>query len=312
LLKRLLQKRTFTLLVVPDSGSGIHTIRVTFSRLRALVVGVTLLPVLGLLIIGLLPDRTLVDPLGMTRQYALLKERVKSLEQDLDRLRRRQAESALLESRLRLLAGLDPIDPEVRQMGVGGPDFNASDPLAVLDPQTAQDVGRVSQSTDELMRQAEFQRYSYLEIVESLEQQKQVWAHVPSISPVIDGRRTSSFGRRLDPFTERPSFHEGVDMTAQRGTSIVATANGRVTFAGKNHGYGISVCIDHGNGLETLYAHLLDVKVRRGQTVKRGEEIARLGSTGRSTAPHVHYEVQLNGRPVNPETYILPEDAVVD
>jgi len=314
LLKRLLQKRTFTLLIVPDSGAGIRTVRVTFSRLRSVVVGGALLPVLGLFAIALLPDglRTLVDPLGMTRQYVLLKERVKSLDGDLDRLRRRQAESAALEARLRILAGLGPIDPEISQMGVGGPQFTTHDPLGEVDPEVAEEVNRVSESADELMRQAEFQRYSYLEIVESLEQQRQVWAHVPSISPVSDGRRSSSFGRRIDPFTERPSFHQGVDMTAQRGTSIVATASGRVVFAGKNHGYGLSVCLDHGNGVQTLYAHLLDMKVRNGQQVKRGQEIARLGSTGRSTAPHVHYEVQVNGRAVNPETYILPQDEIVD
>jgi murein DD-endopeptidase MepM/ murein hydrolase activator NlpD len=315
LLKRLLQKRTFTLLIVPDSGAGIRTVRVTFSRLRSVVIGGATLPALGLLLIlALLPvaGRSLGDPMGKSRQYAMLKERVKSLDSDLDRLKRRQAESTALESRLRVLAGLEPIDPEVSQMGVGGPDFAAQDPLAQLDSEVAGEVSRVSHTADQLLRQAEFQRYSYLEIVESLEKKREEWARVPSIAPVASGEVSSGFGRRLDPFTEQNSFHQGVDMSAERGESIVATAGGRVVFAGRNHGYGLSVSIDHGNGLETMYAHVSEVKVRRGEQVKRGQEIAKVGNTGRSTGSHVHYEVRLNGRAVNPDTYILPLDVVVD
>jgi murein DD-endopeptidase MepM/ murein hydrolase activator NlpD len=208
---------------------------------------------------------------------------------------------------MRLLAGLEPIDEGVRLMGIGGPDFTAQDPLYTLDAGLATDVGETRRTLDELLRQTELQRYSYLEVLENLEQQRDHWARIPSISPVAEGRITSGYGRRLDPFTKRRALHRGVDISARRGAPIVATADGKVIFAKKNYNYGLTVKIDHGNGIVTLYAHILDIKVKRGDRVKRGQEIARVGSTGRATAPHVHYEVRVDGRTANPRQYMLDE-----
>jgi murein DD-endopeptidase MepM/ murein hydrolase activator NlpD len=116
----------------------------------------------------------------------------------------------------------------------------------------------------------------------------------------VEGRVTSAFGGRTDPFTGLPATHRGVDYGAPEGTPIVAAAPGRVVFAGPRGGYGNSVEIDHGNGLVTLYAHAAEVGVRAGETVEAGQAIATVGETGRATGPHLHFEVRLEGRPVDP------------
>ncbi|MCL1999293.1 MAG: peptidoglycan DD-metalloendopeptidase family protein [Turicibacter sp.] len=151
-----------------------------------------------------------------------------------------------------------------------------------------------------------------LEIMAELDEQlmtevERLLPHIsnhPTIRPV-NGRFTSGFGWRRNPFGSGSEFHSGVDIAAPRGTAIVATGGGRVTFAGWNGAYGNQVVINHGNGIQTSYAHASSILVRVGQYVSRGEVIARVGSTGRSTGPHVHYEVLINGRAVNPVTFFL-------
>jgi murein DD-endopeptidase MepM/ murein hydrolase activator NlpD len=125
----------------------------------------------------------------------------------------------------------------------------------------------------------------------------------PSIWPV-EGRLMGGFGERTDPFSGEGAMHTGVDISAPTGTPVRTAADGIVTFAGWNSGYGQMVVVDHGGGYETYYAHLSRFAVVEGQEVRRGEQIGAVGSTGRVTAPHLHYEVRIGGAPVNPHTYL--------
>lgn len=127
----------------------------------------------------------------------------------------------------------------------------------------------------------------------------------PSIFPV-QGRLTSNFGYRRDPFNGSSDFHPGQDIAAPTGTPIMAPADGQVTFVGRKGGYGNFVVIDHGNGLVTRYAHLSSFQVSEKQMVRRGEVIGAVGSTGRSTGPHLHYEVMIGDQKVNPMDYMQP------
>lgn len=120
----------------------------------------------------------------------------------------------------------------------------------------------------------------------------------------VETYRTSAYGLRKDPFTKRPTFHEGLDFGGQRKTPIVATADGKVIHAGRNGGYGKSVEIDHGHGFVTRYGHLNKLNVKRGQVVKKGDKIGGMGSTGRSTATHLHYEVHFQGRVYDPDKFL--------
>lgn len=127
---------------------------------------------------------------------------------------------------------------------------------------------------------------------------------LPYGRPVVGARRTSGFGIRRDPFRRKASMHSGVDFAAPRGTPIYATANGVVVFAGRQSGYGIIVKIKHAFGFETFYAHLSRARVEVGQHVERGDRIADMGSTGRSTGTHLHYEIRIDKEPVNPAKFI--------
>jgi murein DD-endopeptidase MepM/ murein hydrolase activator NlpD len=127
----------------------------------------------------------------------------------------------------------------------------------------------------------------------------------PLAAPVaVDYRETSGYGQRIDPFTGRPAFHSGLDMAAFERAPVVATSPGTVVYAGTRSGYGYTVEIDHGHGFKTRYAHLRDIQVQRGDSVAIGQRIGSMGSTGRSTATHLHYEVWFRGRAVDPVNFL--------
>ena len=152
------------------------------------------------------------------------------------------------------------------------------------------------------------QEEEFESLLKSLEDQQNLLASTPAIQPIprsVKSWVTSRFGYRISPFTERREFHKGFDISSRRGTTILATADGVVTFVGKKGLLGNTVVIDHGHGMVTRYGHCEKFLKKRGDKVKRWEPIALMGNTGRSTGPHVHYEVHLNGLPVNPEKYIL-------
>ena len=127
---------------------------------------------------------------------------------------------------------------------------------------------------------------------------------MPSGSPIIDGWFSSNFGYRIDPFTGQQSMHEGIDFPADTGTPIVATASGKIIYAEWHPAYGKMIEIDHGNGLVSRYAHTSAMHVKEGDLVVRGQKVAAVGSTGRSTGPHLHFEVRLNGVPQNPARFL--------
>jgi len=127
---------------------------------------------------------------------------------------------------------------------------------------------------------------------------------LPTLAPIVDGWFSSNFGSRIDPFNGLQTFHEGIDFPAEVGTTIVAAASGKVIEAGIHPQYGKIVAIDHGNGLISRYAHASEVYVNEGDLVVRGQKVAAVGTTGRSTGPHLHFEVRLNGVPQNPARFL--------
>ena len=142
------------------------------------------------------------------------------------------------------------------------------------------------------------------ELLRTIRDNREVLSATPSTWPT-QGLISSSFGRRGSPFTGRGEFHKGIDITAKRGTPIQSTAKGVVSFAGSDGSYGNTVIINHGNGLVTRYSHMQRCAVKEGDSLSRGDLVGYVGNTGRSTGPHLHYEVILNGVCVNPMHYIL-------
>jgi murein DD-endopeptidase MepM/ murein hydrolase activator NlpD len=142
------------------------------------------------------------------------------------------------------------------------------------------------------------------DLIAAINARRELLASTPSIWPT-KGWISSSFGYRTSPFTGKREFHKGLDISGPNGTPVYAPANGKVTFAGNDGGYGLSIVLTHGNGITTRYAHLNRLAVKSGQSVTRGEMVGLMGNSGRSTGPHLHYEVRLNGVFVNPERFIL-------
>ncbi len=165
-------------------------------------------------------------------------------------------------------------------------------------------VASITHTLNNLKSRIEAQKKSYDQVDELVKNKEQLLSHTPAIQPVSNkdlSRIASGFGSRIDPVYKTVKFHYGLDFAAPQGTPIYATADGTVTTAGSTgNGYGNHVVIDHGYGYETLFGHMVRVKVNNGQTVKRGEVIGWVGSTGKSTGPHCHYEVHKNGDKIDP------------
>jgi murein DD-endopeptidase MepM/ murein hydrolase activator NlpD len=156
----------------------------------------------------------------------------------------------------------------------------------------------------DIKKRISHQQKSYEQILDLIKDQSQKLSSLPAIQPISNkklNRIASGFGMRIDPVYGTPKMHKGLDFTAPSGTPIYATGNGRVRTSGfSDGGYGNHVVIDHGYGYQTLYGHMVRIKVRAGQFVKRGETIGWVGNTGKSTGPHCHYEVVINGHQVDP------------
>ncbi|HKJ02816.1 MAG TPA: M23 family metallopeptidase [Longimicrobiales bacterium] len=213
------------------------------------------------------------------------------------------------DAHFRTLAGLETIDPEVMQAGVGGPGLGSMEsyPLWEVDSVASKDAFALSYDLNALERRARLLAGSLDEATDSLQAHRDLLESTPSILPTT-GWVSSSFAKsRMHPIHNRPLPHEGVDIAAPKGTPIFAAAKGRVIRAGWVVGYGLTVEIDHGYGYTTLYGHASKLLVQRGQAVNRGDVIAQVGSTGIATAPHLHYEVSVNGVPQNPTNFILPD-----
>mgnify|MGYP003292172057 CR=1 FL=1 len=159
---------------------------------------------------------------------------------------------------------------------------------------------------DILEKEIYVQAKSYDEVLDMAKNQEIRMENIPAIQPVMNKdlkRVASGYGMRIDPVYHVRKFHQGMDFTAPTGTEVFATGNAKVKFAGWKQGYGNTVILDHGYGYETLYAHLYKALVRKGQKVRRSDIIALVGNSGKSTGPHLHYEVRLNGKPVDPRNY---------
>ena len=170
----------------------------------------------------------------------------------------------------------------------------------------ARDYASLAIRIDSAVQEVGIREQGVLELWESLSERQNLLAATPSIKPVR-GWFTSKFGYRISPFTSKPVMHAGLDVAAAPGSPIYAPADGVVSFAGYDPGYGKLVSIDHGYGVVTRFGHTSQIYVELGQKIKRRDIIAAVGTTGRSTGPHLHYEVRVNDVPVDPGNYILDE-----
>lgn len=230
-------------------------------------------------------------------QYELINKQLAEIERVLADLRRRD------DNLYRVIFEADPLPESMRMAGAGGVNrYRDLDGLA-----TSNVVIATRQRLDELARRLVVQSRSFDDVASLAMRKQEMLASIPSIQPIPNkdlSKTASGFGVRIHPIHKIPKFHAGMDFTAKPGTPIHATGDGRVTFADyASNGYGQHVVVDHGFGYETLYAHMSEIHVRRGQKVKRGDVLGRVGNTGLSSGPHLHYEVLKNGEHVDPANF---------
>lgn len=232
-------------------------------------------------------------------QYKILNDRLDQVQQVLSDLQDRD------DNIYRVIFETEPIPSSVRKAGYGG-----SNRYSRLEGyNNSEIITNTTKKLDAITSQLYVQSKSYDEVFKLAKSKEKMIASIPAVQPVdiSDMRRIGSFfGYRTDPFYKVTKMHQGIDFTAPIGTPVYSTGDGVVTEAEYNKGgYGNVIKVSHGYGYDTYYAHLSRIKARRGQKVKRGEVIGYVGNTGKSTAPHLHYEVHLRGTPVNPIYYFF-------
>lgn len=238
---------------------------------------------------------------NMEIQYRILNERMDQVSSVLEALQNRDDDI------YRVVFEAEPIPNAIRKAGFGG--ANRYRKLEGYD--NSKLIKETAQRMDQITKQVYVQSKSFDEIMELAAAKSELLRAMPAIQPVANEdlrRLASGFGYRLDPFTKARKMHWGMDFSAEIGTPVYATGDGKVIRAdSRSSGYGRHIRIDHGYGYTTLYAHLSKYNVRRGQRVKRGEVIGYVGNTGRSRGPHLHYEVHLNNKKLNPVNFYYGE-----
>lgn len=203
----------------------------------------------------------------------------------------------------RVIFEAEPIPNSIRKAGIGG--VNRYKDLEGYD--NTEILVSTFKKIDQISKQLYIQSKSFDEVIEMAQRKSDMMASIPAIQPVKNNelkRIASGYGRRIDPYYKKLKFHYGVDFSAPKGTPIYATGDGVVAKTKRSkRGFGNHVVIDHGYGYESLYAHMTKYTVRNGQKVRRGDIIGYVGSSGKSTAPHLHYEVHKDGKKINPAYY---------
>jgi murein DD-endopeptidase MepM/ murein hydrolase activator NlpD len=302
-------EKKLTLLLLGDHPEGIRQFTLSSRFIRAvagalLAFVLVLLSLTGLLVfngIAYLQARHLSsENTVLARELGEFRNQVTELEATLVRLSEQ-------DSRVRLLAGLDTTNEEILEVGIGGPGMALpeSHPLWTFDSVMSKAAFAVEYDLNALERRARLLAESLTEASDSLMAHNNLLQATPSIMPA-EGVLSSRFSAsRFHPIHHEALPHEGIDVSAPHGTPILAAAKGVVTFAGWMAGLGNTVELDHGFGYVTRYGHASKLLVREGQEVTRGEVVAQVGSTGISTSPHLHYEVRVAGKAVNPLNYVI-------
>jgi murein DD-endopeptidase MepM/ murein hydrolase activator NlpD len=308
-------ERRWTIMLVPHGSGSSRAVELSHVVVKSFM-GIGVVVVLGTVVLGL---AAIGRGVSVTRNRVLdhenrvLVDEVQRMRDRLVRLSDTLNTIAQRGQELRLLAGLSLVDPAVQQGGIGGPagEWPERDSLLALGADGARAfAGRIE--VDRLMRRANILASSVSQAYDSLTSHEARFAATPSIKP-SHGRISSPFAAaRMDPILHIVRPHKGIDVAAAMGSTIAATAAGVVTDVKWEEGFGNFVTIDHGYGVVTRYGHCSKILVVRGQRVKRGQKIALVGSTGESTGPHVHYEVWVHGKAVDPKTFVMPEDVIAD
>ncbi len=303
----------FTVLCIDDKGNPVRESLVSKRSIHILVtLAIICIAVAGagtyqyLQMRQTLADRA--DLLARIDQQAGVitgqRNQIQSFAKDINALKSTILSLSEFENKIRIMANLEHKPDSGYFLAVGGSMPEDLDAELPLDQDHDRLVRDMHDQLDQVEQVTTLQHDSLSSLLKSLGDKRNLLAATPSLRPVR-GWISSTFGKRVSPFTGRKEVHKGLDIAAPEGTPIIAPADGVILFAGKKWRIGNMIKLDHGYGTITRYGHIEKFMKKKGDRVKRGEVLALVGNTGRSTGPHLHYEVRLNGVPVDPMQYIL-------
>jgi murein DD-endopeptidase MepM/ murein hydrolase activator NlpD len=300
-----MKDRQYTLLVVPDVPGQVKRVKLSLSTIKValgLAVGaVVLFIVMG--IVSYVSVQRLADLRRLKRENQAQKEQLLIFGSKIDDLKQTLDRVSEFDAKLRVITSAGDRPASVTP-GAGGPTPEDEASLSGSGSDGNFLIEKMHRDLAELSMAARNEERSIQELSSFFQDQRSLLAATPSIWPTR-GWVTSNFGSRTSPFTGEPAVHEGLDIATGIGSWVKSSADGIVTFAGVKGGYGKVIIIDHGYGLSTRYGHLSEIAVTPGQRIHRGDRIGNVGNTGRSTGPHLHYEVRVNNMPINPRRYFL-------
>ena len=308
-LLRIISPRSFAnikLLVLSEGRSGLREFSMSGTNLyRAVVMGIVLLPLVLFMGAQLLLETAHSSRVTrLRRDNVQLLSRVDQMDSQIAELERSLGMLSDLDQDLRMHANIPLIPGEIRMIGTGGGEIEVTYDLDYLLPSEDLSVVAMSRRVDVLYRALKLEQLSYESIKDSLKNDLARLSNTPSIKPMTQGTFTSGFGYRRDPYDPRiRHMHRGLDISVRQGTEVRSTAGGRVTATRFDRNLGLYIKIDHGNGFHTIYGHMREFTVEQGQRIPRGTLIGWSGNTGRSTAPHLHYEVRHYNQTQNPLNY---------
>jgi len=306
-------RKKITFVVFRESSPKVN--QITFSRTSLFFAGLLISVFLiftGTMVLRYFTfNRTLSDNKSLRwnvtnklREIETQKQQIRIFSHDINKLKKRLLDLNQFEKKIRIIANIEKPGDTESLFGVGGSIPEDLNPTITPENKHSNLIREMHEQVDSLEEASIKQHNGFESILKKLEEKRNILASTPSILPT-DGWISSQFGYRKSPFTNRREMHKGLDIATAKGSPIIATADGIVTFSGMKGLLGKTVVIDHGHGISTRYAHCYKILKKSGDIVKRGEIIARVGNSGRSTGPHLHYEVRLNGVQVNPQKYIL-------
>jgi murein DD-endopeptidase MepM/ murein hydrolase activator NlpD len=271
---------------------------------RAAAAGVVLSVLILVLGVDYVRARHLLGELDYLRtETSEQREQLAAYSEQVGEIAEHLARVSRFDRKLRVITNLDPADP-LPLPGIGGVENELISAADVAGLTRDSRHRRMTASFGRLAEAASAEAESLMAVITHLENQQARLSATPSITPTR-GWVTSSFGYRSSPFTGNREIHRGIDIAGRMGTPVIAPADGVVRYARDRRALGNAISVSHGYGIETIYGHLHELRVQPGQKIRRGQVIATMGNTGRSTGPHLHYQVEVNGKPVNPQNYIL-------
>jgi murein DD-endopeptidase MepM/ murein hydrolase activator NlpD len=292
----------FSVIIVPEDTGQVIEKKVTGWKLAGIlaIIVVFAITALSFTIAYFKTDVDYHKLTSLKRENRYFADKIKTLQESVESIKGQMANIVKKDENIRLVFDLPSIDPSIREVGVGGQTFETID----LYSPTVDQLSVIEDDIDKVLRQLKLENASFTDVFDQLQTKKDVLDHTPSIMPV-EGYISRGIGKQTNPFTGSYQMHGGVDIAAGRGTPIFAPAKGDVIFSGWEQGMGNTVIISHGYGLTTTYGHMSLIKVHKGDTINRQDVVGYVGSTGNSTGPHLHYEVQKNGSVVDPKNYMF-------